>query len=166
MLALKINDVKGFMNHLLIGNTFDHFPMAEVSVTTFNTFSIDGMIKKEFFDTDTQNILTQNRAVYSAWKEIRPFCFSIIRGRRTPLHFKLVCQLAPEQIFSIFEEKESDLFSAVSSFSFIIQYKNNMLLCTTGISQIYFSMDKRAEQFWDVSVHNFFRGLGIDCESL
>ncbi|MFR0074029.1 MAG: DUF5721 family protein [Blautia caecimuris] len=69
--------------------------------------------------------------------------------------------------FSLFLKKKSlTFFSAVSSFSLIIQYKNNTLLCTTGISQIYFSMDKRAEQFWDVSVHNFFRGLGIDCESL
>lgn len=48
MLALKINDVKGFMNRLLIGETFDQFPMAEASVTTFNTFSIDGLINKEF----------------------------------------------------------------------------------------------------------------------
>lgn len=166
MLALKINDVKGFMNRLLIGETFDQFPMAEASVTTFNTFSIDGLINKEFFDTDTQDILTQNKTIYSAWREIKPFCFSIIRGKRTPLQFKIVFQLSPEQFFSIFEEKESDLFSAVSSFSLIIQYKNNTLLCTTGISQIYFFMDKRAEQFWDVSVHNFFRGLGIDCESL
>ena len=166
MLALKINDVKGFMNRLLIGETFDHFPMAEVSVTTFNTFSIDGKINKEFFDTDTQNILTQKGTVYSAWKEIKPFCFSIIRGKRTPLQFKIVFQLSPEQFFSIFEEKESDLFSAVSSFSFIIQYKNNMLLCTTGIAQTYFSMDKRAEQLWDAAVHNFFRCLGIDCEVL
>ena len=60
MLALKINDVKGFMNRLLIGETFDQFPMAEASVTTFNTFSIDGLINKEFFDTDTQDILTQD----------------------------------------------------------------------------------------------------------
>ena len=81
MLALKINDVKGFMNRLLIGETFDQFPMAEASVTTFNTFSIDGIINKEFFDTDTQDILTQNKTIYSAWREIKPFCFSIIRGK-------------------------------------------------------------------------------------
>ena len=56
MLALKINDVKGFMNRLLIGETFDQFPMAEASVTTFNTFSIDGLINKEFFDTDIEKL--------------------------------------------------------------------------------------------------------------
>ena len=75
MLALKINDVKGFMNHLLIGDTFDHFPMAEVSVTTFNTFSIDGMIKKEFFDTDTQNILTQNKSSLFCMEGNKTFLF-------------------------------------------------------------------------------------------
>ena len=48
MLALKINDVKEFMNQLLIGETFDHFQLVEASITTFNTFSIDGTLKREF----------------------------------------------------------------------------------------------------------------------
>ena len=138
MLALKINDVKGFMNRLLIGETFDQFPMAEASVTTFNTFSIDGLINKEFFDTDTQDILTQNKTIYSAWREIKPFCFSIIRGKRTPLQFKIVFQLSPEQFFSIFEEKESDLFLlSAASFNYI-QYKNNTLLYYRNLSNILF----------------------------
>ena len=34
MLALKINDVKGFMNRLLIGETFDQFPTAEALIKT------------------------------------------------------------------------------------------------------------------------------------
>ena len=53
MLAIKINDIKTFMNQLLIGDTFDAFPMAEASIAAFSTFSIDGRINKDFFDTDT-----------------------------------------------------------------------------------------------------------------
>ena len=63
MLALKINNVKTFMTQLLIGDTFDAFPLAEASITTFNTFTIDGRVNKEFFDTDTQDILTQNAVI-------------------------------------------------------------------------------------------------------
>ena len=37
MLALKITDVKDFMNKLLIGEVFDRFSLVEASVTTFNT---------------------------------------------------------------------------------------------------------------------------------
>ena len=39
MLALKITDVKDFMNKLLIGEVFDRFSLVEASVTTFNTFT-------------------------------------------------------------------------------------------------------------------------------
>ena len=42
MLALKITDVKDFMNKLLIGEVFDRFSLVEASVTTFNTFTING----------------------------------------------------------------------------------------------------------------------------
>ena len=54
MLALKISDVKDFMNKLLIGEVFDHFSLVEASVTTFNTFTIDGKLHHDFFDTDTK----------------------------------------------------------------------------------------------------------------
>ena len=39
MLALKINDVKNFMNQLLIGDTFDSFSLVEASITTFSNFT-------------------------------------------------------------------------------------------------------------------------------
>lgn len=48
MLALKINDVKSFMNQLLIGDTFDSFSLVEASITTFSNFTIDGKIHKIF----------------------------------------------------------------------------------------------------------------------
>ena len=35
MLVLKINDVKNFMNQLLIGQTFDDFSLLYASITTF-----------------------------------------------------------------------------------------------------------------------------------
>ena len=116
MLALKINDVKGFMNRLLIGETFDQFPMAEASVTTFNTFSIDGLINKEFFDTDTQDILTQNKTIYSAWREIKPFCFSIIRGNELRCSSKLYFSFHLNS-FSLFLKKKSLTFFLLSAAS-------------------------------------------------
>ena len=49
MLALTIIDVKDFMNKLLIGEVFDNFSLVEASVTTFNTFTIDGQTPAGFF---------------------------------------------------------------------------------------------------------------------
>ena len=47
MRAFQIQDVKSFMSHLLLSNTFDRFLLTEASITTFNTFFIDGHLHKE-----------------------------------------------------------------------------------------------------------------------
>lgn len=166
MLALKISEIKGFMNQLLIGNTFDFFPTADVSITTFNTFTINGTLNKDFFDTDTQDILTQNGSVYSQWKEIKPFCFSVIRGKRTPLQFRIIFQFTPQLISSVFPMTRTEDFSDASSLSLNIQYKSNTLLCTSGISQKIFSLGKHTEQLWDAAVQKFFNDQNISYEFL
>ena len=97
MLALTISDVKDFMNKLLIGEVFDNFSLVEASVTTFNTFTIDGHLQQDFFDTDTVEEYKKEAVEYSLWRDVKPYCFSIIRGKRTPLNFKIVFQLSPFQ---------------------------------------------------------------------
>ena len=42
MIALQIEHVGSFMNHLLLKETFDRFLVSEAQITTFTTFSIDG----------------------------------------------------------------------------------------------------------------------------
>ena len=41
---------KSCMSHLLLKDTFDKFSFIEGEITTFNTFTIDGFLHKEFFD--------------------------------------------------------------------------------------------------------------------
>ena len=96
MLALTISDVKDFMNKLLIGEVFDNFSLVEASVTTFNTFTIDGHLQQDFFDTDTVEEYKKEAVEYSLWRDVKPYCFSIIRGKRTPLNFKIVFQLSSQ----------------------------------------------------------------------
>ena len=142
MLALKITDVKDFMNKLLIGEVFDRFSLVEASVTTFNTFTINGKLHYDFFDTDTKAAFEENSTEYSLWHDVKPYCFSIIRGRRTPLNFRIV------------------------SFYLNIRYKNQSLLCTTGVSYTSFSPDKRLEHLWDDSMTVFLSSHHIPCEKL
>ena len=70
MLALKITDVKDFMNKLLIGEVFDRFSLVEASVTTFNTFTINGKLHYDFFDTDTKAAFEENSTEYSLWHDV------------------------------------------------------------------------------------------------
>lgn len=107
MLALNILDVKDFMNKLLIGDTFDSFSLIEASIVTFNTFTIDGKLQQDFFDTDTLASFKENNQEYSTWHDLKSYCFSIIRGKRTPVSFKLVFRLPLKQTQNLFQNAGS-----------------------------------------------------------
>ncbi len=111
MLALKITDVKDFMNKLLIGEVFDRFSLVEASVTTFNTFTINGKLHYDFFDTDTKAAFEENSTEYSLWHDVKPYCFSIIRGRRTPLNFRIVFEASHDQTQSLLKNERYRCFS-------------------------------------------------------
>lgn len=163
MLALKINTTKTFMHKLLIGDAFHVFSLVEASITTFNQFRIDGKLHMDFFDTDTEQQLSADKIIYSSWGDVKAYCYSIIRGKLPPLQFKFIMRLSPSQInilpanniFSFSDSELSDLFLN-------IQFKNNELLCTTGIFSQVFTLDKTSETTWDNAVLDFFRYHQID----
>ena len=163
MLALKINTTKTFMHKLLIGDAFHIFSLVEASITTFNQFHIDGKLHMDFFDTDTEQQLSADKIIYSSWGDVKAYCYSIIRGKLPPLQFKFIMRLSPSQInilpanniFSFSDSELSDLFLN-------IQFKNNELLCTTGIFSQVFTLDKTSETTWDNAVLDFFRYHQID----
>ena len=163
MLALKINTTKTFMHKLLIGDAFHVFSLVEASITTFNQFHIDGKLHMDFFDTDTEQQLSADKIIYSSWGDVKAYCYSIIRGKLPPLQFKFIMRLSPSQInilpanniFSFSDSELSDLFLN-------IQFKNNELLCTTGIFSQVFTLDKTSETTWDNAVLDFFTYHQID----
>ena len=163
MLALRINTTKSFMHKLLIGDAFHVFSLVEASITTFNQFHIDGKLHMDFFDTDTEQQLSADKIIYSSWGDVKAYCYSIIRGKLPPLQFKFIMRLSPSQInilpanniFSFSDSELSDLFLN-------IQFKNNELLCTTGIFSQVFTLDKTSETTWDNAVLDFFRYHQID----
>ena len=163
MLALKINTTKAFMHKLLIGDTFHIFSLAEASITTFNQFHIDGKLQMDFFDTDTAQQLSENGDIYSSWKDVKSYCYSIIRGKLPPLQFKFVMRLSPQQMMLLpLSEDPSVPADEISDLFLNIQYKNHELFCTTGTFSRLFTLDKTFETTWDNAVMNFFRGHQID----
>ena len=48
MIALKLPEVKECMSKLLLSDTFDSFLFIEGEIVTYNTFSINGFLKKDF----------------------------------------------------------------------------------------------------------------------
>ena len=49
MIALKLPEVKECMSKLLLSDAFDSFLFIEGEIVTYNTFSINGFLKKDFF---------------------------------------------------------------------------------------------------------------------
>ena len=96
MIALQIQEIKQFMSKLLLSPTFDNFLLVEGSVTTYNTFYIDGRIHKDFFTEEELEERALNVRTFSLWKEVKPFCLELIKGKKTPLGFKFVFQLSKE----------------------------------------------------------------------
>lgn len=162
MIALQVQDVKDFMSRLLMGNTFDAFWLCEASITTFVTYNIDGSLHKDFFDSEQAEILSRNERTFSLWKELKPFCYSIVKGKRTPLHFKIVFQLSRQNLEKMLagsglDWKPEDVFGLYLN----LQYDGSSLTCTTGSSLKTFSMDKSLDRLWDDMVRNFFRQQSI-----
>ncbi len=166
MIALKIIDIKDFMNKLLIGEVFDPFSLVEANITTFNTFTVSGKLQLSFFDNDTKASLLEKSAEYSLWHDVKPYCFSIMRGRRTPLSFKIIFELSHNQIQSLLGSENTAVNTSIHNFYLNIQYKNQELLCTTGVSYTSFSLDKHLEHLWDDTLLSFLSGHHISCEKL
>ena len=157
MIALQLKNTKNFMTHLLLSDTFDNFLFIEGEIVTFNTFTIDGYIQKGFYEESMDG--------YSSWKQLRELCFSIIKGKRTPLSFRFVFSLSPENIARLIEQKGLDFQAAdVQGLYLNIRFDGARLQCITGTSLKTFSMDKSLEREWDAMVPRFFDKKGLAFE--
>ncbi|MEZ3488399.1 MAG: hypothetical protein K1W22_17910 [Lachnospiraceae bacterium] len=147
------------MSHLLLKDTFDQFAFIECEITTFNKFTIDGFLHKEFFDEEPDR-------EYSLWKELREYCFAIIKGKRTPLHFKIVLSLAPGHFSDFLAAHQITSFhpEEIAGLYLNFHYDGTNLQCITGISMKSFRMDKTLEKEWDSYAEEFFRNAGIERE--
>lgn len=150
---------KAFMSHLLLKPTFDKFSLIEGEITTFNKFTIDGFIRKEFYEEAPDK-------TYSHWKDLREFCFDIIRGKRTPLNFKFILSLSPENFEDFLNSQQLNDYTPqdIQGLYLNIKYDGTTLQCITGISLKTFTMDKAPEEAWDKYVRVFFAETGIEFE--
>lgn len=162
MVALSLTEVKECMSKLLLSEIFDPFMFIEGEIVTFGTFSLDGYLKKEFFDQDHM----PDRE-YALWKDVREYCFSLIKGKRTPLSFKFVLGLSSSNIEKLIQQKKLDFeLEDVRGLFINLKFDGQKLQCVTGTAMNLFSMDKSLEQAWDEMVQKFFTQKEINFELL
>lgn len=162
MIALSLTEVKECMSQLLLTENFDPFLFIEGEIMTFSTFTMDGYLKKEFFDGDEAP-----EREYALWKDVREYCFSLIKGKRTPLSFKFVLGLSDSNIQKLLEGQGLDYRPQdVRGLYINLRYDGTKLQCVTGTAMNIFTMDKSLEQAWDTMVQKFFTQKGIEYEVL
>jgi len=162
MVALSITEVKEFMSKLLLSETFDSFQFIEGEIMTFATFTMDGYLQKEFFN---DNELPDRE--YILWKDVREYCFSLIKGKRTPLKFKFVFGLSEANIEKLIQQQDLDFETEdIRGLYINIKYDGQNLQCVTGTAMHLFTMDKSLEQVWDAMIQKFFTQKEIAYEVL
>lgn len=162
MIALALPQVKECMAKLLLSETFDPFYFIEGEIVTFNTFTLDGYLKKDFFEQEESP-----EREYALWKDVREFCFSLIKGKRTPLSFKFVLGLSDSNIEKLLLQQGLDFKPQdVQGLYINLKYDGQKLQCITGTAMNLFTMDKSLEQAWDMMVQKFFAQKEIKYEVL
>lgn len=158
MRSFEILDIKGFMSLLLLSPAFDQFLLKEASVTTFCTFSIDGHLKSDYFTYSEEEKEAFAKQIYPFWEQARPFCLSLIKGKKPPSHMKLIFQLSPDKLERFFKtHRLSYKPSDVGGLYINVLYDGKRLSCTSGTALNLFTLDKSLEQLWDDAVSAFLK---------
>ena len=122
----------------------------------------DGRIRQGYYSDEE---LEKNRIEeLSSWKALRPFCYSLIKGKKLPESFQITMQLSPEENEKFIRRVKPDFpAEQVAALYLNIRYENHAAACVTGTSLKVFTLDKQIEREWDDTVRRYFKKLQIPC---
>ena len=80
MKCYRIEDVKEFMELLLLKEVFDKFCMGSMELKTLVSFSVKGNLLSDWLDEEAKE--RYGMSEYVPWKLFRPTAFSLIRGKQ------------------------------------------------------------------------------------
>ena len=162
MIALKAEDVKSFTTKLFVREDFDAFLVKEVNITTYNSFSIDGHVKQGYYTEEERE--ENHIEEFSSWKTLRPFCFSLIKGKKLPGSFRIVLQLPKAGTEKFAARTGAGIEgSQIQGLYLNIRYDDGKMYCITGTSLNFFTIDKTLDLEWDKAVKQFLQSHEIPC---
>jgi len=133
------------MNSLLNKEEFDSFLLKEALIKTSNTYHIDGLENRDYYDNDEDIINTESPYDYAMWGKIRSNIRSLIVGKHPPVAMKITLYLKPDLMDSIIPDTEHVLDYFIMNIHFALGKMN----ITTGIAYKNFTLDKEFEHEWD-----------------
>ena len=167
MKTFQVANIKDMMAHLLLGETFDEWLLAEAQVTTFCTFNISGFFQKAYDAADAAEPANTEAAVLVPWKRVREFCFSLMRGERTPIAFRLSFVLPPEKAHEFLTSNGAQPCpDDLSGLYMNIAFRNRRLMITVLTSRQRFCMDKQLDAAWTEYVEAQLKNLGVTVKAL
>lgn len=150
----EIEDIKTYMNELLVNDKYDSFYLYEIRLKTSLDYYISGKINKEFFDSDDEMADVED---YVNWGEVKQTIFDLIKGKRLPISFKIILMFNRDNIERLVEMNNIPINPEdVSNLSMNIYYEGGKLLVTTGTSLKVFTLDKTLEHIWDDTVGKYY----------
>lgn len=165
MISLQIKNIRQFMNQFLAGDAFDSFLLEQASISTYNTFTIDGRENRAFYTSEEWDDREIRPYEFTPWKKIRPVCFDLIKGKRTPTAFQFVLHLIPDYAASLLEKGDTAVTAdQVKAFVLNIKYDGSALTLITGTAFHTFLMDRTPDALWDRAVRQFLAKHQIDCD--
>ena len=155
------------MGKLLASEEFDSFMLEEASISTYNTFMIDGHQNQDFYTTEEWEDKEMRPYDFTTWKQIRPICFSLIKGTHTPSAFKFILHLIPDYTASILKNGDTSVTpQQIQALVLTVKYVGTVLTLITGTSFHTFIMDKTVDVLWDNAIRQFLDKRGINYEEL
>lgn len=153
MISIKINDVNNFMQCILVQDIFDSFLISDGEISTAGTFTFNGRINTNFYDSDELETITED---FLFWKNIKHICFEIIRGKKVPTRLKLVFAFPKSGYQKIINDCGMNISTKdIGGLYLHILYENNEVTAITGTSLNVFTMDKTLDKYWDNLMKNF-----------
>ena len=163
MISLHIKDTKQFMSHLLIKDTWDKFLLSEATLMMANTFTISGEINRNFFTDEEYEVLYDK--TYRQWSQIKPFCYSIIKGSKVPTNMKIIFVLPKDIEAEILANADSTITADDVERLFInIRYNENGIAIITGTCLRTFTLDKTLEHYFDNYIKTFLNQIELSFE--
>lgn len=156
MVSGTIEELKSFMSLLLKGELFDSWEVIEAKVETFFELSVNGRLKKDFFED--REVVQRD---FANWGEVKEIFFQAIKGKRLPGMLRIV--LAADRAWTerVLDECGKAKEEAGASLYLNIRYSANGCQVVSGVSHVGFTLDKTLDSAWDAELQEFFKKNGI-----
>lgn len=155
MKSFDVEDIKNYMNQLLVNERFDSFYLYEARIKGAIDYFIGGKLNKDYFDED--EIEDIKYTDYISWGKVKQTIYDLMKGKKLPINFKIILMFNRDNITRLIEMNNLPIKPEdIGALFYNIHYESGKLNITTGTSLKVFTLDKRLEQLWDETVEKYY----------